>query len=130
MDEFDWKNIKDKSEIEVFYASILPGIREAAKACGYAIGVHGSMRRDLDLIAIPWIASYSDKETLARAIQKAACGLEMKKYDWEPKPLGRFATCFPVCFPEWHEPSVGHIDLSVLDLPAFMAALPKERGEG
>lgn len=29
-------------------------IRELAKEIGYAIGAHGSLERDLDLIAAPW----------------------------------------------------------------------------
>ena len=29
-------------------------VREIARECGYAVGVHGSRQRDLDLIAVPW----------------------------------------------------------------------------
>lgn len=36
------------------YASFLPDIIDIAKECGYAIGLHGSMAHDLDLIAVPW----------------------------------------------------------------------------
>lgn len=35
----------------------LPDFRliwEVARGCGYAIGLHGSMKRDVDLIAVPW----------------------------------------------------------------------------
>jgi hypothetical protein len=37
------------------YSQILPRIREAGKAMGYAIAVHGSMQRDFDLLAVPWV---------------------------------------------------------------------------
>lgn len=111
-----WVEVNSKDEIESFFKRVLPEIREAAKSCGYAIGVHGSMRRDLDLIAVRWIEGASDKEILARAIHKAACGFESSTYDWESKPEGRFATCFPICFPNWNEPSLGHVDLSVVEL--------------
>lgn len=50
---------------------MIPVVREAARAHGYAIGVHGSMRRDLDLIAAPWIEEASDPDTLAKAIRDA-----------------------------------------------------------
>jgi hypothetical protein len=30
-------------------------VREVAKACGWAIGVHGSLVRDIDLIGVPWL---------------------------------------------------------------------------
>lgn len=29
-------------------------VRGIAHSCGYAVAVHGSQRRDLDLIAVPW----------------------------------------------------------------------------
>lgn len=113
---FRWVVVKDRDEIETFYRGILPKIRDAARAEGYAIGVHGSLRRDMDLIAVPWAEKCSSKDRLARAIHRAACGIESASYQWEQKPHGRMATCFPVCFPEWSEavpPSLGHIDLSV-----------------
>jgi hypothetical protein len=40
---------------------------EMAKTCrlyGYALTVHGSMMRDLDLVAIPWTAEAVDEKTL------------------------------------------------------------------
>ena len=33
---------------------LLPALREVARSCGYAIAVHGSLERDIDLVAIPW----------------------------------------------------------------------------
>jgi len=115
MSEFRWASVKDKDALEALYLSLLPKIREAARAVGYAIGVHGSLRRDMDLIAVPWVDGAVDKEELVRAIHRAACGLESQSYSWEKKPHGRIATCFPICWPEWQseELSLGHIDLSV-----------------
>jgi hypothetical protein len=118
---FRWVHIHDKDELEAFYRSVLPAIREAARALGYAIGVHGSMRRDLDLIAVPWTEDAADRDTLARAIHRAACGLENGGADhWEQKPCGRVATALPICWTERSEalppePSLGHIDLSVVN---------------
>lgn len=126
--EFRWVHVNNRPEIEAFYLSIIEKIREAARTCGYAIGVHGSMRRDLDLIAVPWVDSCTGKDELARNIHSAACGIEMQKYNWEIKPLGRTATCFPVCFPEWNEPNVGHIDLSVVDAFTSGHAAGLEKG--
>lgn len=119
MSTFKWHHVENREELEAFYLSVLPAIREAAKNCGYAVGVHGSLRRDLDLIATPWVEEFSDKEILAREIHKAACGLEGQSYSWENKPNGRLATCFPICW-TWHEDpmilSNGHIDLSVVSI--------------
>lgn len=33
---------------------IICRVRELAKQVGYAIGVHGTLERDIDLIAVPW----------------------------------------------------------------------------
>ena len=38
-----------------FYAFIYEQIKDIAEDCGYNLVLHGSMNRDLDLIAIPWI---------------------------------------------------------------------------
>jgi hypothetical protein len=113
---FTWVTVDSKDEMENFYRSVMKKITEAARLCGYAIGVHGSMRRDLDLIAVPWVAEYKNIDQLATAIHIAACGASNKEYQWEKKPNSRLATCFPICFPSWDEPSLGYIDLSVIEL--------------
>ena len=111
----EWFEARDRDELAAFYTSRLPAIREAAQLHGYAIGVHGSLRRDLDLIATPWRDGASDKDALATAIADAACGMSRQgAYEWEVKPLGRMATSIPCCWATWHnEPGTGHIDLSV-----------------
>lgn len=113
-----WVRISNRDELEAFYRKSLPLMKDAAKEHGYALGVHGSLRRDLDVIAVPWVENYSPKDILAEAIQKAACGFIMQKYDWEQKPNGRMATAFPICTVD-HKKfgeiplSLCHIDLSV-----------------
>lgn len=85
------------------------------------------MRRDLDLIAVPWIATpqRGDTDILARpgslavAIQQAATGgiaYTPNSIKWEKKPHGRIATCLPVCWVNWPDAKggTGHIDLSVM----------------
>lgn len=47
-----FKSIKTKPQ---YYAVILNPLQRIAKKHGYNLLVHGSMNRDLDLIAIPWI---------------------------------------------------------------------------
>lgn len=109
-----WKDANSSDELEAFYKSVIPGIRDAAMDCGYAIGVHGSMRRDLDLIAVPWSEEHSSKECLAEVVQLAACGFRQETYVWEQKPSGRVAATFPICWNESGRPSAGHVDLSVM----------------
>jgi hypothetical protein len=107
--------------MQAFYLSRLPAIRAAAKEHGYAIGLHGSMRRDFDLMAMQWCDDAADKDTLARAVADAACGIRREgAYDWERKPNGRFATSIPICWTDHENPefdnmlSLGHVDLSVI----------------
>lgn len=55
------------------YAEILPIIRSVSKRFGYAITVHGSMTRDFDLVAIPWVPHFLKPETLVMRIEAAIC---------------------------------------------------------
>ena len=111
-----WHKVYTQDDLEKFYQSVLPKIRAAARKCGYAIGVHGSMRRDLDLIAAPWVAEHADKDTLVRAIHMAACGMTQTSYNWrsDQKPCGRVGTVFPICWSEYDAISSGNVDLAVM----------------
>lgn len=113
---FRWRKVESQDEMTLFFVEVLPTIKSVARGHGYGIAVHGSMKRDLDLLAVPWTYYHSDKSTLAAAIHQAVCGIEMSVYQWEEKPHGRSATMFPICFPEWPDPKpgTGHIDLSVV----------------
>lgn len=91
------------------YLAILPALQAAARAHGYALAVHGSTRRDFDLIAVPWVEEYSNPDILAAALQTAACGLvstivgswegrgsSTAAQAWTRKPNGRFAIVLPI----------------------------------
>lgn len=107
------------------YANLLPGIQAIAREHGYAVGVHGSMATDLDLIACPWAEAVSDAEVLAEALREALNGHyppSARKVDgeWqmvpnpEQKPHGRRAWSihFTPASPLPHSPC--YIDLSVM----------------
>jgi hypothetical protein len=111
-----WYEVKSKEELKAFFESRLPAIRAAVKELGWGIGVHGSMERDLDLIALPWTNEACDKNKLAQAIGEAACGMAHHEYQWEVKPNGRLATSISCCWTPWPEiPGSGHIDLSIME---------------
>jgi hypothetical protein len=67
----DWKDVRAKFQLRKRYASIIPEIRKIGKRCGYAIAVHGSMERDLDLIAAPWVDGALKPETLVIRLEAA-----------------------------------------------------------
>jgi hypothetical protein len=111
-----WYEVKSKEELKAFFESRLPTIRASVKELGWGIGVHGSMERDLDLIAIPWTTKACDKNKLAQTIGEAACGMAHHEYQWEVKPNGRLATSISCCWTPWPEiPGSGHIDLSIME---------------
>ena len=37
-----------------FYASLWPDLKQAATNCGWALGLHGSLNSDMDIMAMPW----------------------------------------------------------------------------
>lgn len=57
-----------------FYAVVFPLLQECARREGYNLVLHGSMNRDLDLIAIPWVDNPSPEMSLIRALHKILCG--------------------------------------------------------
>jgi hypothetical protein len=88
----------------------LPDFRliwKAARDCGYAIGLHGSMKRDCDLIAAPWIDSATSAEELINTICYAINAKQLAG-SLERKPQGRIA--LTLLIDGWFKP----IDLSIM----------------
>ena len=93
---------------------ILPPMRRVAKDKGYAITVHGSLSRDIDLVAIPWREhNVADPDHLVAMLCGAVAGVSGRcnhQRDWTDKPHGRRATILLV----WCGESSANIDLSVM----------------
>lgn len=105
---------------------ILPPMRLAAHDLGYAITVHGSLNRDIDIVAVPWREhNVADPDRLVQALRGAIAGVTGRcngeKAGWTEKPHGRLAKILMV----WCGESTGNIDLSVM--PAV--APPAEEAE-
>lgn len=64
----------DFGSLVCIYAQIIPKIREVAKGLGYAIAIHGTMARDLDLLAVPWIHDAAEPIDLVNAIHQEVGG--------------------------------------------------------
>lgn len=54
------------------YNKTIDAIRDAGARHGYAIAVHGSLARDIDLVAIPWAEDATDALSLVGAVIRAA----------------------------------------------------------
>ena len=57
------------------YAALLPSLRAVAHGHGYALGVHGSMTTDFDLIAAPWTESAVSADILIEALRGVVGGV-------------------------------------------------------
>lgn len=104
--------------------AFLPPIREAARARGYAVAVHGSLKRDIDLIAVPWTNEACSPREVAESIRAAvadvtgACSFLGEVGE---KPHRRYAYTLV------HSGFAGEIDLSVIG-PAWR--VDKEQDDG
>jgi len=94
-------------------------LEQIARDHGYALAVHGSIHRDMDLIAVPWIDEASDALTLIKAFKEATKTVtiheDMDKHypDCKPtqKPHGRIAYSLHVTNSGMHG---GYLDISVM----------------
>lgn len=101
---------------------IIPALRRVAERYGYAIGVHGSLESDIDLIACPWTENAKPAEELKDAIAKALESITGMGYvhpeEAEHKPHGRLAWAI-------HTGGCGpYVDLSI------MPRIEKEKEDG
>ena len=98
---------------------ILPSMRRVAKEAGYALTVHGSLNRDIDLVAVPWREfNVWTRDTLLDALVGAVravtgrCSCSEK--EWTAKPHGRAAKILLA----WCGESTAQLDLSVMPATA------------
>lgn len=106
--------MKDKSEVNtegraVFYAVLYNEFRKAALECGYSLALHGSMARDMDMIAVPWVDEAKTPDELVAAISNCIDGTVWKEHhllDRHEKPHGRMSYTISI-MGDWH------IDLSI-----------------
>jgi hypothetical protein len=90
------KDDKTAEYCKELFDVLLPALRFKAKSCGYAIGIHGSLRRDIDLIAAPWREAPVPPERLIENLEQvclAVVGSFAKKdaAGMVSKPCGRLA---------------------------------------
>ena len=88
-----------------FYANLFPELRQIAIDHGYALALHGSVMRDMDLIAVAWVTDAKHYSLLVEAMVKAVGGFI--PHEMEVKDNGRI--CFNICLgKDWV------IDLSIV----------------
>lgn len=100
------------------YCALYPMLNQIANDHGYALAVHGSVHRDFDLIAIPWVADVSEPVRLIKAFKEAT--RTVTSHEQEPvdddcrpthKPHGRVAYSLHVTNSGMYG---GYLDVSVM----------------
>ena len=101
------------------YVALYPMLQQVAKRHGYALTVHGSLHRDFDLVAIPWVEEASEPLALIKAFKKATHTVTHHEdfdhlvKDCKPnlKPHGRVAYSLHVTNSGMYG---GYLDISVM----------------
>jgi hypothetical protein len=85
----------EAKNIAIYYLKLWPIIQGVARVRGYAVAIHGSMERDFDIVAIPWVKEADEPESVIEAIRIAVNGFIDPPSDggeWpREKPHGRKA---------------------------------------
>lgn len=71
--------MKDRESVTIngkasFYACILDDLKIAALSCGWALGIHGSLQNDMDIMAMPWTEDAADAKTLIKSLSECFNG--------------------------------------------------------
>lgn len=94
------------------YALLYQLLRPTARECGYALALHGSMARDLDIIAVAWTEDAAPAEALIDALAERVDAFIVRDPAIEKnpveKPHGRLAWVLHLVG------TGGYIDLSVI----------------
>lgn len=91
--------------------AILPAVRAAALFKGYAVAVHGTLKRDIDLIAVAWTEAAVEPDEIVQTICGAIGGILgncLRYHGPTAKPHGR------VAYTLLHPGHLGEIDLSII----------------
>lgn len=99
---------KNPSYAPAYITGIYPQLAIRAKELGYALTLHGSIQRDLDVVAVPWIKESVDPIVLVTELCKIFdVNVNHPLNKPEIKPHGRLAYSIPL----WWG---AYIDLSVI----------------
>lgn len=74
---------------EIFVREYLPLVRRRARELGYAVAVHGSLARDVDLVAVAWVDDAAPAEDLVAAVREEIGGGWITGEPGQVKPHGR-----------------------------------------
>lgn len=105
------------------YTLFYENLKQIALDYGYNLVVHGSMQRDLDLIAIPWIDNPKPEYEMIQNFQMYLTGYKHSEPDFSILPGGRHAYVIDLNrgdkSGEWNRfyDEQYYLDISVVQLP-------------
>lgn len=109
--------------------ALYPMLLQIARDHGYTLAVHGSLHRDFDLVAVPWIEQASEALAMIKAMHEALASVihhEEMDYNYPDcsptsKPHGRIAYSLHFTNRGMYG---GYIDISVMPKqPAQLAGI-------
>lgn len=113
------------------YAMYYEHLKDIAKVYGYNLLIHGSMNRDLDLVAVPWVDKPSPEQSMIKDFQEYLTGFETIKpsgmVDFSILPGGRHGYVIDLNRGdkngEWlrFEDKQYYLDISVVQLPEILS---------
>lgn len=112
------------------YTIFYEQLKQIAKEYGYNLVLHGSMQRDLDLIAIPWIDNPRPEQDMIKDFQEYLTGKTELRLNGEvyynTLPGGRHAYVIDLNRGDKHgewirfEDKEYYLDISVVQLPKHL----------
>lgn len=81
------------------YCALYPGLAKITRKHGYALAVHGTLGRDMDLICVPWVEEPSEPSAVLEEIT-TTFAITVSKDSPETKKHGRIAYTIFVGFGE------------------------------
>jgi hypothetical protein len=84
--------MKDPNNGPFYAAGLYPQLAKVFREHGYALAVHGSVGRDFDLIAVPWVAEAGDpQDVIAACLAKFAFDKIPGQTVYSPRAHSRIA---------------------------------------
>lgn len=113
-----------------YYEVLIVALRHIARRCGYALTVHGSLKCDIDLVAVPWRDSAVNDKYLIDEIRKACDVIigfaETPTTDPTKKPCGRVSWIIWLT----HDHKAPYLDIGVMPVPREPWMPDEEGGSG
>lgn len=103
----------------IVHAMLYPRLEKVAQKLGYALALHGSIARDMDLIAVPWIDQAAAPSVLIEAMAKRVGGYHHGKP--AKKPHGRLAWVIHIPDVFFNDSKPFYLDIGVMHLHRYTA---------